>query len=268
MRSLKGILVVTAVMLLATGAFAEITSEGQGTANQPPNWVNQTTLYNQTANWSLGLSSVQNFEAAYDVYDAEGADDFVVTWADGWNIEQVGAIAGYWGATPGGPAASINLALYSDGSGLPGSAICTYMNNPYTDDGAGNFLMDFSGSPCYLPAGTYWVSLQGNLDFAVGGQFGWGTETVQTGAEGVWQNPGDGFGNGCTSWTPRSGCGYLELDYSFLLNGTESVGPTPTPPPPSGAAVPVPAMSNFGMVAMILLVCCHPRDVASQLTTF
>lgn len=253
MRSLKGIVVVTAVMLLAAGATADMTTEGQlAGVHQPPNWVNQTTLYNQTANWGLGLSSTQNFEAAYDVYDAEGADDFVVTWADGWNIEQIGAIAGYWGGT--GPAASINLALYSDGSGMPGSAICTYMNNPYTDDGANNFLMDVSGSPCYLPAGTYWVSLQGNLDFAVGGQFGWGTETVQTGAEGVWQNPGDGFGNGCTSWTPRSGCGYTELDYSFLLNGTEAVGPTPTPPPPAGAAVPVPAMSNFGMVAMILLV--------------
>lgn len=253
MRSLKGILVVTAVMLLATGATAEMTTEGQGTANEPPNWVNQTTLYNQTANYAGSLASVQNFEAAYDAYDAEGADDFVVTWADGWNIEQMGAIAGYWNGT--GPAASINVVLYSDASGMPGSAICTYMNNPYTDDGAGNFLMDFSGSPCYLPSGTYWAGIQGNVDFAVGGQFGWGTETVQTGALAHWQNPGDGFASGCTTWTPRVNCSTnLDPDFSFLLNGTESTGPTPTPPPPSGAAVPVPAMSNFGMVAMILLV--------------
>lgn len=253
MRSLKGILVVTAVMLLATGAFAEMTTAGQGAANQPPNWVNQTTLYNQTANYGGSLASTQNFEAGYDAYDAEGADDFVVTWADGWNVEQVGAIAGYWNGT--GPAASMNVVLYDDASGMPGSAVCTYMNNAYTDDGAGNFLMDFSGTPCYLPAGTYWFGFQGNVDFAVGGQFGWGLETVQTGLPGMWRNPLDGFGNGCTTWTVRTACSTIaDPDYSFLINGTESVGPTPTPPPPSGAAVPVPAMSNFGMVAMILLV--------------
>ena len=107
MRSLKGILVVTAVMLLATGATADITTEGQLAGHQPPNWINQTTLYNQTANYGGSLSSVQNFEAAYDAYDAEGADDFVVTWADGWSIEQVGTIAGYWNGV--GPAASVKV---------------------------------------------------------------------------------------------------------------------------------------------------------------
>ena len=48
--------------------------------------------------------------------------------------------------------------------------------------------------------GTYWVSVQANMDFALGGEWGWETSTVTNGSPAAWQNPGDGFGTGCTSW--------------------------------------------------------------------
>ena len=254
MRSYRGIIVVGLVMLVTTVAFAEMTTETFKGAGQAPVWTDQTVLYDQTANGNGSLGTAQDFDAAYDAYDAEGADDFVVTWTDGWLVEQVGIVAGYWNATPAGPAASIDVVFYSDASG-PGSAVagCTYMNNGYTDDGANNFLMDFSATPCFLPQGIYWVGIQGNMHGDLG-QFGFGYADPQVGAGAMWRNPGDGFASGCTSWASVATCITGGPDYAFAILGENFVGPTPTPPPPSGAAVPVPAMSNFGMVAMILLV--------------
>jgi len=255
MRMMRGFLAVAAILFVVTAVSAEMTTTGQVAGSQAPNWPDQSTLYDQTANATFNLSSCQDFEAAYDAYDAEGADDFVVTWADGWMVEQVGIIAGYWNGA--GPANSIDVVFYDDAAGMPGSTVagCSFMNNGYTDDGSSNFLMDFSGTPCYLPAGTYWVGIQGNVDFATGGQFGWGLESVQTGAGGVWRNPLDGFGSGCTSWTPRGNCSTIaDPDYSFVILGENAVGATPTPPPPSGALNPVPALSSYGIVAMVLMI--------------
>jgi hypothetical protein len=249
--SVRGMLCVVAIVALALPAAAEMTKTGQVSV------VNiaaptQSTLYDQMANPSGNLSSTQDFESAYDTYDAEGADDFEVTWADGWNVEQVAVVAGYWSGT--GPAAGVHVTIYDDAAGMPGSAVCTYPSNAYVDDGNSLFTMTF-GTPCYLPMGTYWVNAQGQLDYSAGGQYGWGTETVQTGAEGVWRNPGGGFGNGCTAWTARSGCAYTDPDYSFRILGENAPpGDTPTPPPGGGGGEPIPTMNAYGIFAMIALL--------------
>jgi hypothetical protein len=57
-----------------------------------------------------------------------------------------------------------------------------------------------------LRAGTYWVSVQANLDFNVGGQWAWENEVNIVGGDAMWQNPGDGFGTGCTTWGPENTC--------------------------------------------------------------
>ena len=255
MKRVQVVLAVAAVMLVTSFAVAEMTTQGTiGGSQQPAPWADQTTLYDQTDNWGGNLGTAQDFEAAYDVYDSEGADDFVVTWADGWNVEQVGIIAGYWNGT--GPASSIDVVFYSDASGMPGSAMpgCSLMNSPYTDDGAGNFLIDFSGTPCFLPTGTYWVGIQGNLDFASGGQFGYGYRSVQNGAGAMWRNPGDGFGSGCTSWGSVATCITGGPDYCFAILGENAQpGPTPTPPPAVNAE-PVPSLNTYGIIAMVVLL--------------
>lgn len=51
-----------------------------------------------------------------------------------------------------------------------------------------------------LRRGTYWVSVQANLDFATGGEWGWNTNNTVQKKGAKWQNPGDGFGTGCTTY--------------------------------------------------------------------
>lgn len=251
MRNVRGILCVAAILCIALPVAAEMTAQTSTSGHQPPNNNRQSTLlYDQTANWASSGSSTQDFEAAYDAYDAEGADDFVVTNADGWLVDGVGVIGSY--STGGGPLGSMHVTIFDDAGGAPGAAHCTYMSNGYTDDGAGNFFMALPAA-CFLPAGTYWVDAQGQVDYGTGGQYFWGLEGVQTGAEGVWRNPGNGFGNGCVVFTARSSCGYTIPDYSFQIWG-ENAQPGPTPTTPVTLQNPVPTMNRYGVIAMVVLL--------------
>src|SRR5439155_24828468 len=63
--------------------------------------------YNNTA--SLDVTS-QNFEAAYDAYDDEAADDFVVPAGQSWQISRVDVDGEY----NTGPADSVNVRIYQD----------------------------------------------------------------------------------------------------------------------------------------------------------
>src|SRR5207342_1246300 len=68
-------------------------------------------LYDQYDNDSLNGTSSQNFEADFDAYDDETADDFVVPGGETWNVNQVDAAGQYSAA---GPMTSANVNFYSD----------------------------------------------------------------------------------------------------------------------------------------------------------
>ena len=155
-------------------------------------------LYDQYDNIGANSTSSQNFEASFDIYDSELADDFVVPSGQTWNINQVDAAGVYYNGA--GPAASVNLRFYDNAGGLPGGNVATRTNLAMTDTG-GSFVVPIP-SPVVLGPGIYWVSVQANMDFSIGGQWGFTDRTVQSGAEAAWQNPGGGFGV-CPSWGAR-----------------------------------------------------------------
>jgi len=163
-----------------------------------------TVLYDQSGATANGFPS-QNFESAYDQYDAAGADDFVVTDAGGWDVSSFN-----FQATVGDPTtATYDINVYPDAGGLPGaSTVCNYSAIPGVFDGTLTSLSVALPSTCHLPQGTYWVSVIANLDFAVGGQLFWsGDFRTGLGADAAWENPGGGFGLGCTTWTDNATCG-------------------------------------------------------------
>ena len=53
------------------------------------------------------------------------------------------------------------------------------------------------------------------------GEWGWATRNTQVGTAAQWQNPGDGFGTGCTSWADEQDClgDVGGPDHMFTLRG-------------------------------------------------
>jgi hypothetical protein len=188
--------------------------------------VSRDVLWEQMSGVGTNSLVSQNFEAAFDTYDCQGADDFDVPTGYLWTIESIDVLGVYFNGA--GPANSVNVWFYSDNAGLPGSEVFSEMNiTPSAGLADGSFSLPLS-SPPQLGEGTYWVSVQCNLDYGVGGEWGW-TEQTQNGNESAWQNPGGGFATVCSSWGYRvTSCvigSAPYYDFSFRLNGTASIIP-------------------------------------------
>jgi hypothetical protein len=190
-------------------------------------------LYDQTSNAATTAIISQNFEAANDGFDSQVADDFVVPTGPVWTIQRVNVSGIYFNGP--GPAASVNVTFYSNSGTLPGAALPggTYTNLPMTDT-AGNFSIPLP-SNLALTSGTYWVSVQANMDFNSGGEWGWVDRTGQSLSAAAWQNPGGSFGFGCLIWGARGAtCGIdpATPDQIFQIVGCLGA-PSPTPTPTS-----------------------------------
>ena len=189
-------------------------------------------LYDQTDSPGINSISSQDFEASFDAYDNQAADDFVIPAVDGsWSINEVYVPGAYFNGT--GPAPAVNVYFYQNNGTLPGTLAYSAMG-VVPSDSLGTFTIALT-TPAVLPSGTYWVSVQARMDFSAGGQWGWTERTVQSNSASAWQNPGGGFGTPCTTWGARAAtCAVgTDPDLLFRLSGTTGSGPTPTPTPTS-----------------------------------
>jgi hypothetical protein len=122
----------------------------------------EAVLYEQMSGVGANALSSQNFEASNDAYDNQAADDFVVPSGETWSITSMEIIGAYWNGT--GPVASANVWFYVNNSGLPGSVVSEVLNVVPSDGAATGSLTITFTTPIELTSGTYWVSLQGNMD--------------------------------------------------------------------------------------------------------
>jgi hypothetical protein len=185
------------------------------------------TLYNQNSNFGYGFVS-QNFTSGSfgTIYNAAAADDFAVPAGKTWKVKAVDVTGVYFNGS--GPANSEIVTFYAKGKGgHPGKVVGKTQTVNCTDS-EGSFA-------CALPTAaklnnstgtkkkTFWVSVVVNMPFANGqGEWGWVQNATIHGTEANWENPGDGFGTGCTTWAPNSQCFGLAGDYAFDLKGTQS----------------------------------------------
>jgi len=203
-------------------------------------------LYDQTDSAGINSISSQDFEASFDAYDNQAADDFVIPAGDGsWSINEVYVPGVYFNGT--GPAPAVNVYFYQNNGTLPGTLAYSAMG-VVPSDSLGTFTIALT-TPAVLPSGTYWVSVQARMDFSAGGQWGWTERTVQSNSASAWQNPGGGFGSPCTTWGARvATCAVgTDPDLLFRLSGTIGSGPTPTPtvpPPPTATPTPTATPNN------------------------
>lgn len=177
-------------------------------------------LYSQMDNLSSSNKAAQNFETANDAYDCEAADDFVVPEGKTWSIDAVDIMFSINASIMPDPI-SINIRFYADDEGKPGIVLHQFTNVdiPKADFMAGIMPLP---SPVILNAGTYWFSLQANLNYSVHGQIFWFTQTVQNNNLAHWRNPLDGLGHGAIDWTDfPSVFNEPDPDLSFVLYGNE-----------------------------------------------
>jgi hypothetical protein len=170
--------------------------------NLQPNGLG-TVLYAQQSNDSgVGIVSQDFGDPGFDVYDAQGADDFTVPAGQTWTVKIVGVTGVYFNGF--GPATTMNVTFYQDGGGTPGSVITTETNTPGSPKGPAG-VMKLS-SWVTLTSGTYWVSFQPGMNFTPGGEYGWETTNDLNGSPAVWVNPGNGFVTGCTTYQNMQNC--------------------------------------------------------------
>jgi subtilisin-like proprotein convertase family protein len=195
----------SAIGATITGDKPATSNSGSGTAKSPSSPLSPfAVLYDQNNNAAPtpgGVTS-QNFEAVNDAFDSECADDFVVPAGEQWTIQQVFVVGEY---SIAGPAASANVVFYADSSTLPGAVAATAANSTISTDVAGDFTITLS-SPAVLAPGTYWVSVQANMNFTPTGQWFWDNRSVIANSGAAWRNPGAGFGVGCTSFGRKTTC--------------------------------------------------------------
>ena len=175
---------------------------------------------NHRGNW--GIVST-NFHYPYSNYDTEAADDFTVPVSDGtWKVETVdvyGFCRIYDVGFDCGSLESANVYIYRDNGLVPGENVYaaeleTVTAGTLLDSIVRMYTINLS-TPAVLPAGTYWISVQVNMDFSAGNWL-WLEREVQNGDPFAWRNPGGAWGEGCADWC--SGKSY-EPDLNFRLSG-------------------------------------------------
>jgi len=168
-----------------------------------------TVLYDQTNSSYVNGAPAQNFESSFDAYDNWAADDFVVTDAAGWSVSAFNFAVTFRIGVPD-TGITYNVDVYADAAGVPGgSPVCSASAVTGTLDGTNTSLSITMPSACSLAAGTYWVSLQANMDFSTDNNqmyfSDWSPGTVPN-SDSKWENPGDGFATGCTTWSSLATC--------------------------------------------------------------
>src|SRR6266540_3529690 len=195
-------------------------SGGPAGPSRPAVVPSSPVLYSQYDNQSTGDLTSQDFESGMDIYDGQLADDFVVPVGQTWRITGVDVDGEY---STSGPPASMNVFFYRNGGGLPGTVFATRLANSFSGGtNPGDFVITLT-SPVTFSPGTYWISVQARMDFSSGGQWYWRLRTVQSNSADAWENPGNGFGTGCTTWTHPTSCGVAtDPDAVFQLHGTST----------------------------------------------
>jgi len=207
-----------AALLLSSTAYAAtaITIQHTGAAHRVSHSAGNrslSVLYDQTSNDSGSGTTSQRFGGTQST---QAADDFTVPAGTHWIIQEVDALGPFFN----GVAPSVQVTIYKDKNHKPNK-------NPVYDaaivpggDGS-EFVLSIGGKGVKLKPGHYWLSVVANAT-AGDGEWFWENQTLGTteGDPAVWQNPGNGWGTGCTSWTVESNCTSTPLgDHMFVLKG-------------------------------------------------
>ncbi|MCD4773422.1 MAG: carboxypeptidase-like regulatory domain-containing protein, partial [Bacteroidales bacterium] len=173
----------------------------------------RAVLYEQVDFHTNGSAS-QDFETAYNAYDCQGADDFLVPTGEDWNIQTVIV----YGSGSPGPFNVANVEFYNDAGGIPNATPFASFMGVTAVDNSGDMTIDLPASGINLAAGHYWMSVQDAAPFASNGQWFWTRNNTIHNTISHWRNPGGGFGLPAT-WTSVNTLWGNNTDFTFTLDG-------------------------------------------------
>jgi len=203
--------VLACCLPLAVSAAPSAIHQGQAQAS-PAESPDGSFCYSQMGT-DAGVAIVsQDFtDPGYDIDEAQAADDFKLK-AD-CTANGLVVTGQFFNGT--GPADSLNVTYYKNKNSHPAKVLKAFTGL----DPATGPSFNVKHGKVNLVAGTYWVSPQVVMAFAGGttGEWGWEQQTEIKGSEGNWQNPGDGFGTGCTTWNTNTACVGFAGDYMFKV---------------------------------------------------
>lgn len=224
---------------------------------------------NAIPNAAGGVSS-QDFEITYNAYDNMAADDFAAPGTGESTICEV-SITGSLNGTgfSGDPDSELILRLFENDEGLPGSMIYTE-NFPggVDDDNDGIFVLELTGGPALMGGTKYWLSVQALLNGTIAGQWFWRAATDGKGEVYAWQNPLDGFGFGCVTWSPHTNCNLTEgPDLMMDISFNESLGTNSNSLETAVKIYPNPAKNQFTLKSDVSLEKLTIYDVRGRMVS-
>jgi hypothetical protein len=214
------LLAATAVIALTTGsALAEppmAAFDGPKANPLVRHSPGKRVLYDQNSDSSFAYVNSQNYESGVTADDDQAVDDFIVPSGKTWKVTEVDVS----GCCAGTTSVTENVYFYRDKNGAPGKLV---KHGSFTNlSGTGNPSFEIGlGKGVALKAGHYWVSVVANCNSADGCGWGWGVRTTIENDPALWQNPGNGRGTGCTTWTTLQTCfgSAYAGDFLFELQG-------------------------------------------------
>lgn len=218
-RRLLPVVGVSAIALAVAAAFApmanarttQIKPYHHGVAHFSTSPAKRGNCYsNLHGDSGVAISSQYSASDPYGENDA-GADNFSTKKT--CNATGVYVVGQYYNGV--GPAESETVTFYTDNNGKPGDVINSQTVTG-ADNGTGTFLIPLQ--TVALPPGPKWVSVVVNMDINTLGQWGWElTNHVKQGITGQWENPANGFGTGCTTWTDVGTCTGYSGDFMITV---------------------------------------------------
>jgi hypothetical protein len=174
-------------------------------------------LYNQNSDSSFAYINSQNYTSGVTADNDQSADDFIVPAGKTWKVTEVDVS----GCCSGTAAITEDVYFYKDKNGAPGKAVRHGSFTSLSGTGNPNFAISL-GKGVKLKAGHYWVSVVVNCNYGDGCGWGWGVRSGINTDPALWQNPGNGRGTGCTTWTTLEACfgSAYAGDFMFALQGT------------------------------------------------
>ena len=245
MKNLFTILVVLS-MAFSQALFAQPTSpEYNGPVIPTPASVAGATVdlvLSQPNDLGNGLAS-QDF-GDFPTFSSEITDDFIIPPGGSRTIV---SYQPFFGSSAGLPVweGPVIMTVYADAGGVPGAVVFQEsFFNPIVNDP----LISVNCPP--LAPGTYWISAVVDMDFN-GGLFGVAfglTSSQNTAGPGIalWRNPGDGFGNACTDFSPLIACSTIgDEALAFNLELSEEI---------IEEVAPIPTMGEWGLMVLGIML--------------